>query len=319
MRFPPYRRGHDVYSYKPKAVEEIVIRDFNFDFPDDLDPVWIPGKRVRSHMFNGLSLTMPHLEPFLVKTGRETAKHVESEELRDDIRAFCGQESQHYKCHRRLNDVLTANGYPEFEAVEAYMDRSWKKLAQASLEKRLAYSAGFETMTNGFTRWLIKKRLQLFKNSNPHIASFWIVHMIEETEHKTVALDCYMAYSGRYLPRFLGVFHGSFHVVGHGLRAMIVALKKDGVLHKPSTWLELTREMASMIYHVGPFLLRALLPWHDARDEVDPTYMRQWVKGYESLPAGQKIPLIDTAHPDMPVPFQAVADAPSFEVAQAAE
>ena len=308
-----------MYSYKPKAVEEIVIRDFNFDFPDDLDPVWIPGKRVRSHMFNGLSLTMPHLEPFLVKTGRETAKHVESEELRDDIRAFCGQESQHYKCHRRLNDVLTANGYPEFEAVEDYMDRSWKKLAQASLEKRLAYSAGFETMTNGFTRWLIKKRLQLFKHSNPHIASFWIVHMIEETEHKTVALDCYMAYSGRYLPRFLGVFHGSFHVVGHGLRAMMVALKKDGVLHKPSTWLELSREMASMIYHVGPFLLRALLPWHDARDEVDPTYMRQWVEGYESLPAGAKIPLIDTAHPDMPVPFQAADDAPSFGVAQAAE
>jgi predicted metal-dependent hydrolase len=270
-------------------------------------------------MFNGLSLTMPHLEPFLVKTGRETAKHVESKELLEDIRDFCGQESQHYKCHRRLNDVLRANGYPEFEAAEAYMDRSWKKLSKASLEKRLAYSAGFETMTNGFTRWLIKKRKSLFKNADPHIASFWIVHMIEETEHKTVALDCYMAYSGRYLPRFLGVFHGSFHVVGHGLRAMMVALKKDGVLSRPSTWWEVTREMASMIYNVGPFLLRALLPWHDARSEKDPEYMQNWVKGYETLPAGQKIPLIDTRHPDMPVPFGSGASDAAFGVAQAAE
>ncbi|MDB2641665.1 metal-dependent hydrolase [Alphaproteobacteria bacterium] len=308
-----------MYSYKPKTVEKIVIRDFNFDFPDDTDPIWIPGQRVRSHIFNGLSLTMPYLEPFLVKTGRETAQHVDSEELLEDIRSFCGQESQHYKCHRRLNDVLRANGYPEFEAAEAYMDRAWKNLSRASLEKRLAYSAGFETMTNGFTRWLIKKRKSLFQNADPHIASFWIVHMIEETEHKTVALDCYMAYSGRYLPRFLGVFHGSFHVVGHGLRAMMVALKKDGVLHKPSTWWELTREMASMIYNVGPFLLRALLPWHDARSEKDPAYMQMWIKGYEGMPAGQKIPLIDTQDPDMPVPFGGAATDEAFGAPQAAE
>lgn len=308
-----------MFSYKPKTVEKIVIRDFNFDFPDDTDPIWIPGQRVRSHMFNGLSLTMPYLEPFLVKTGRETAKHVDNDELLQDIRDFCGQESQHYKCHRRLNEVLRTNGYPEFEEAEAYMDRSWKKLSQASLEKRLAYSAGFETMTNGFTRWLIKKRKSLFQNADPHITSFWIVHMIEETEHKTVALDCYMAYSGRYLPRFLGVFHGSFHVVGHGLRAMMVALKKDGVLSKPSTWWELTREMTSMIYNVGPFLLRALLPWHDARSEKDPEYMQMWVNGYETMPAGQKIPLIDTRHPDMPVPFGNGASDEAFGTPQAAE
>ena len=293
-----------MFNYKPKSIDKIIVRAFSFEFPDKIDPIWIPGERVRSHMFNGLSLTMPYLEPFLVKTGREAAAYVDSEELREDIRAFCGQESQHYKCHRRLNQVLAANGYSEFEQVEADMDKAWKKLTNAPLEKRLAYAAGFETMTNGFTRWLIKKRLNLFKNAEPHITSFWLMHMIEETEHKTVALDCFMAYSGRYLPRFLGVFHGSFHVVGHGLRAMMVALKKDGVLHKPSTWLELTREMASMIYNVGPFLLRALLPWHDARDEIDPEWMQQWIKGYSTMPAEMPLPLIDTAHPDMPIPFK---------------
>jgi len=200
--------------------------------------------------------------------------------------------------------VLTANGYPEFKKVEEDMAESWKNLSGKSLEHRLAYSAGFETMTNGFTRWLIKKRLNLFKNSDPHIASFWVVHMIEETEHKTVALDCYMAYSGRYIPRFIGVFHGSFHVVGHGLKAMMVALKKDGVLSKPSTWFEIAREMSSMIYNVGPFLLRALLPWHDARDEVDPQWMRQWTQGYANMPTSQPMPLLDTQHPEMPVPFE---------------
>jgi len=50
-----------MFKYKKKDVEAIVVRDFDFAFPEDLEPVWIPGKRVRSHMFNGLSLTMPHL------------------------------------------------------------------------------------------------------------------------------------------------------------------------------------------------------------------------------------------------------------------
>jgi hypothetical protein len=64
------------------------------------------------------------------------------------------------------------------------------------------------------------------------------------------------------------------------------------------------REMTSMVYNVGPFLLRALLPWHDARDEVDPQWMQEWTQGYANMPASQPMPLLDTQHPDMPVPFE---------------
>ena len=61
------------YQYGPKCVDEIVVRQFTFEFPDDLDPIWVPDQVVRSHLFNGLSLTMPYLEPFLVKTMREAS------------------------------------------------------------------------------------------------------------------------------------------------------------------------------------------------------------------------------------------------------
>ena len=295
-----------MFHYKPKSVDDIVIRDFSFSFPDDIDPKWIPNQRVRSHFFNGVSLTMPYLEPFLVKTGKETARHVTSPELLEDIRGFCGQESQHYKCHRRLNELLKVNGYPELADVESRMDASWKKLMGETLERRLAYSAGFECMTNGFTRWMIKKRLQLFKNADPYITSFWLMHMIEETEHKTVALDCYMAYSGRFWPRFFGVFRGSCDVIGWGMVAMFAMLKKDGKLKNPLTWLELGRELFQLAINVGLFLLRALVPGHDPRHEIDPAWMRQWIDGYALLPNDQPLPLIDTRHPDMPVPFGSV-------------
>lgn len=291
------------YQYQPKQVDEIIVRQFRFEFPDDLDPRWVPGQRVRSHMFNGFSLTMPYLEPFLVKTMREAAQDVCDPDLLDDMRQFNGQEACHYKCHRRLNTLLKTNGYPELERVEARLEKSYSKLATRSLRTKLAYSAGFECMTNGFTNWFINKRTKLFANASPHVSSFWLMHMVEETEHKTVAFDAYMAHSGEYLPRALGVFHGSFHVLGFGLLAMLVALKKDEALGRLRTYWELAREVGSLTLNVGPFLLRALLPWHNPRGEEDPQWMKDWVAGHALLPTDALIPLVDTSDPRMPVPF----------------
>ncbi|MEQ8859028.1 MAG: metal-dependent hydrolase [Pseudomonadales bacterium] len=297
------RRG---YQYTPKCVERIVVRDFAFDFPADLDPVWAPEHVVRALLFNGLSLTMPYLEPFLVRTMRETMAHVDDPALLEDMRAFSGQEAQHYRCHRRLNELLKANGYPVLADVESRMVRSYERLSRRSLRTRLAYSAGFECMTNGFTSWFINHRTELFGNTSPHVASFWLMHMIEETEHKTVAFDAYMTVAGGYLPRAIGVFHGSFHVLGFGYLGLLASLKQDGELWSPRRLWETLRETASIVRHVGPYLLRALRPGHNPRSDEDPRWMQDWVAGHVRLPEGAPMPLVDTGDPAMPVPFPGV-------------
>lgn len=302
MSHAPYKQAEN-YRYAPKQVDEIIIRQFTFEFPDDLNPYWIPGHVVRSHLFNGFSLTMPYLEPLLVKTMREASAAIQVPELQEDIRQFNGQEASHYKCHRRLNEIVKTNGYEELAEVEDRMQRSYKKLGGRSLRTRLAYSAGFECMTNGFTHWLITKRRKLFAHADPHISSFWLMHMVEETEHKTVAFDTYMAHSGQYLPRAMGVFHGSFHVLGYGFIGMFAALRKDAVLQQPRVVAQVIRETCSLIWNVGPYLLRALSPRHNPRGEVDPQWMQDWIAGHASLPAGAMIPLVDTNTLDMPVPF----------------
>jgi predicted metal-dependent hydrolase len=291
------------YHYEAKEVDDIVIRPFAFEFPDDLDPVWVPANRVRSLLFNGLSLTMPYLEPFLIRTVKEAGAHIDQPELLVDIRGFNGQEARHYQCHRRLNELLKANGYPELAEIEARLEASYKSLDKASLEKRLAYSAGFESMTNGFTHWFIQKRRELFGGACAHVSSFWLMHMVEETEHKTVAFDAYMAYSGRFWPRFIGVFHGSFHVFGYGVIGMFRALRADGTLYRPRTLAGVVRELASVAWNVGPYLLRALLPGHNPRCEDDPQWFKDWIAGHARLAPGALLPLVDTSDPDMPVPF----------------
>lgn len=286
---------------------DIVVRPFAFDFPADLDPVWSPAHVVRSHMFNGFSLTMPYLEPYLIRTMREVSSQITDPGLLQDIRGFNGQEARHYECHRRLNELLKRNGYPELAEVETSLAESYARLGKRSLRTRLAYNAGFESMTNGFTNWFVAKRRQLFGGACPHVSSFWIMHMIEEAEHKTVAYDAYMAYSGAYLPRALGVLHGSFHVVGYGFVGMFRALRKDGTLYHPRTLAEILRETAGLVWNVGPYMLRALLPGYDPRQESDPKWVLDWVSGYSRLPANAPLPLIDTGSAEMPVPFPALA------------
>lgn len=89
-----------------------MIRKFAFEFPQDLDPLWVPGNSVRSHLFNGVSLTMSYLEPYLIKSTQAAMKFVDHEALLADMRGFNGQEARHYQCHRRLHELLKANGYP---------------------------------------------------------------------------------------------------------------------------------------------------------------------------------------------------------------
>lgn len=293
------------YEYKPKDVEDITPREFNFDFKDDMDPCWVPNEPERSYFFNGASITMPYLEPFLMRTMRQAISEVDESEkdLLADMKHFIQQEGNHYKCHRRFNEILKANGQPQLKQIEKRLEKFYQKLEKKSLRKRLAYCAGFESMTCGFTTWLIRRRKALFFKASPEVTSFWLMHMVEEAEHKTVAHDAYMATSGNYLARTYGVFHGAGHVYWMSVVGMFSALKQDGLLSKPRTWFRAVKELASGLRYVGPFFLRALKPGYDPRDEADPQWMKEWLNGHANLATDKPLPLIDTSDPNMPVPY----------------
>ena len=283
----------------------ITVRAFRFDFPETIDPVWVPGNPWRSHFYNGVSLTMPYLEPFLVQTMREAMQQVEDPGLLADMRGFNGQEAAHYRCHRRLNEVLRRSGHPQFAQIEQRIEASYKRLKTRSLRTRMAYSAGFECMTCGFTRWMIGHRRQLFANAQPHVTSFWLMHMVEETEHKTVAFDAYQACFGHYWARAFGVLHGSFGVLGMGVLGMWSALRREGQLSSPLGVLRFLREIASVMVNVGPALLRALRPGYDPRQEFDPAWVGEWVQAFATHEQGRDapLPLIDTTDGVLAVPF----------------
>lgn len=288
----------------------IDVRRVPFEFPDDLDPVWNEDHREWSHMINGASLTMPYLEPFLIATLREAAGDIDDPAIVEEVAGFVGQEGQHFRTHRRYNELLKTNGYPELAEVEDAMKRSYARIkTKRSLAFRLAYAAGFESMTLGVTKWLIEERVKLFAGADTRVVSFVLWHMVEEVEHKRVAFDAYQAAVGNYWHRSLGVLTGSMHVFLWSRKGCIAMLKADGQWRNPRSRLKLWRRTAEFFAAVIPFALRAMHPRHDPRDEPDPDWVTQWLTAFEAASTSatsrgiEDIVLLDTNHPDIPVPF----------------
>ena len=295
------------HAQAPLALEPTPIpRRIAFEFPDDIDPQWIPGEPELAAMMNGGSLTMPYLEPFLIRTVRETTQQLGDAHLSEQGRVFNTQEQHHYQAHRRFNEMLKAKRYPELEAIERDMQAAYARLALSPLRTRMAYTAGFESMTLGVTKWLIEQRVALFKGADTRVVSFVLWHMVEETEHKCVAYDLYQAAFGHglggYLARAYGVFHGSLQVMWFSMRAYKAMLQREGLWRQLRSRLRLAWHITAFAWHVGPYLLRAALPGHSPRREKDPQWVLDWIAGHGAAPLDQ-LPLVDTHAPEMPVPY----------------
>ncbi|WP_430419830.1 metal-dependent hydrolase [Phenylobacterium sp.] len=285
------------------SASKIVVRRIPFTFDEQIDPVWHPARAEWSHMVNGASLAMPYLEPFLIRTVTEALRQVKDPALAADVRAFIGQEGVHFQNHRRYNEILKRS-YPELAAVEADMEADYARFQTRSLRWRLAYTAGFETMTMGITEWLIHQRALLFGDADRSVASLVLWHMVEETEHKTVAFDLYQHLFGRYWPRVWGTLFAAWHVARASRKGYRAMLKRDG---RWTVW-KSRRALWAMVgrfaRHASPAILRSLSPSYHPSRVRDPDWVDRWFEAYQGLPEG-RIPLLDTADPEIPARFTA--------------
>ncbi|MFT4634623.1 MAG: putative metal-dependent hydrolase [Arenicella sp.] len=285
---------HDI-----KNRPELVVRKIPFTFSECFKAIWNPSKPEWSHMVNGASLTMPYLEPFLIRTVRETIKLIKIDELKADAKGFMAQEGQHFINHQRYNDLLKANGYQCLQNVEDQMKQEFTGMQSKNLQWRLAYTAGFETMTVGMTEWLINDRKHLFGGADPSVASFILWHMVEETEHKNVAFDLYQyLYPEGYFRRLYGLFKGSTHIAILSRRGYKTMLEQDGKWNTISSRLRLYGMVARFCFKAMPAVFKAAMPNYHPSKVKDPSWVAKYVETYTHLEQGE-IPLLDTSDPEI--------------------
>jgi predicted metal-dependent hydrolase len=217
----------------------ITVRRVSFEFPDSLDDV-VPGVDLMDESYLvAFSLTMPALEPYLIRTMRAVASKVTDTALADDMKAFIGQEAQHFQNHRRVNDiVLRQLGEPAASRIQAILDEldaDYRRFTTDRSDRfNLVYAEGFEAMTCAMA-------LSMFDQAaGPGGAGsfgpwrqLWAWHAAEEIEHRTVAFGAYEHLVGSYPGRVSGSLRAQWHFQRSIVRLQRAVLEARGSSAKP--------------------------------------------------------------------------------------
>jgi uncharacterized protein len=270
----------------------ITIRRPPLEFPAGLDPVVIAGCPEESFMFVGLSLLVPYLEPYLIRSMRAAQRHVTDPRLRADLEGFSGQEGQHYKQHMRFNEALGLAGFGGLAALEAEVAEDYRRYTRSkSLRWNLAYAEGFEAFTTALARYALESRW--LERLEPSARELFKWHLVEELEHRTVAFDVYENVSGGYLYRLVIGLFAQWHLSRFIRRVVQVMVNTDPEVFRQKYGGELeTRarmgpRFAQMRRLFLPKLLATYLPWYTPHRIPMPAAARAAADGYTALSAAK--------------------------------
>jgi hypothetical protein len=267
-------------------MSDMPIRIMGFDLPAKFDPV--VNRKLPELGFVGLalSLTMPYLEPYLIRTMLQAAPKAKDPRIKATMKAFCGQEGQHFRQHAKLNDLLKAQ-HPGFQAVtelEDALEADYQRFTkEKSLKFNLAYAEGFEAMTMALARWGFKSG-HLFDMENKELKRLFEWHLTEELEHRTVTFEAYEHLFGDYLYRCAVGFWAQCHFIGYVLRMQSVLQKadKDYVARTGGRWARVKR-LASVPFRWSGYLAmwsRTYLPTYNPGKCKMPDHLEEMSAGY---------------------------------------
>lgn len=206
----------------PVPRREIEVRRPGLDYPEPALPTYfVAGDILRSHIAAMLSAVFPEGEDFFVRSVRRYRDEITDPELKEQVKAFIGQEAIHGREHRQFNERLQELGYPT-----ALVDRRTKAglalLAKvAPPDRQLAVTAALEHYTATLAETLLRHPEAQAEFASEEVRTLFTWHALEETEHKSVAFDVFQHVCGKRRIR-VGVMWAT-HVVFLGAMSLSVA------------------------------------------------------------------------------------------------
>jgi hypothetical protein len=251
---------------------------FSFDEPFDFE---VSDEQLGAMLGPlALSMTMPYLEPYLIRTMKAALKQIEDPSLAEDVRRFSQQEGHHYRNHALLNDQIRAQfdqaNADALRAIEASLEADYQRFTHSRpLRFNLAYAEGFEAMTCAAA--LAAAETGAFDGDRLPGGAIWAWHMAEEIEHRTVAFDVYDHLVGSYPYRILRGGWSQWHYVryiGRFARCMATALGREPERMRSGT------ERAALRNY-----LRTWSPRYDPAKIVVPASVQQLLDRFSAMAA----------------------------------
>ncbi len=251
----------------PRSGNPITIRRLHLAYPPALDPVIIDGHPEESGVVVGLSLLLPYLEPYLIRSMQAARPFITDARLVVELDLFNGQEGQHYKQHIAFNQAIHVSEFPRLAQLEAKLHADYQRYtASRSLKWNLAYAEGFEAFTTALARFAFDTKLT--DRMALSVRELFTWHMLEELEHRAVAFDVYNAVCGGYFFRLWVGLCAQWHLSSFLVRAASALSRMNPIAHRQKyggrfrAWQRVGSLLWRMAKGFVPKLLATYLPWY---------------------------------------------------------
>jgi len=169
---------------------EIRVRPMGKDYADTPD-FWFDNDPFLSMFFTAFSATLPDGEKQFIHSVRLFQDRIKDPVLREEIRAFIGQEAHHAKEHDTFNRLMADKGY-SIPRIEKRMKAMFKWFRDnLSPEEQLANTVCAEHFTALMADYMLSTAPERLALMDESMQKLWAWHAIEEAEHKGVAFDVY--------------------------------------------------------------------------------------------------------------------------------
>jgi predicted metal-dependent hydrolase len=247
---------------------DITVRKIRFDFDGVMDLDRSSEELASILPPLALSMTMPYLEPYLIRTMKVALGQITDPQLAEDVRCFSKQEGHHFRNHADLNAVIRSQ-FDEpvagrLRSIEADLEADYQRFSrEKSLRFNAGYAEGFEAMTCAGALAAAEHGGFGGEGMLPG-GEIWNWHMAEEIEHRTVAFEVFEHLVGSYVFRIVIGTWSQWHYVSYirrFARCMADALGCD-----------LKAPRSAMHRSALRGYLRTFSPWyHPAKIDIPPT------------------------------------------------
>lgn len=182
---------------------------------------------VVSHFFNAMSLLFPRGEEFFIDSVRKFADRTPAE-LKDEVKAFIGQEAMHGKVHRNWNNNTQEKGY-DVRTVAELMEKvlgNFDRLDFIHPALGLSMTAALEHVTATQSAWFLRHP-EFVGRLEESARDITLWHSCEEIEHRHVAFDLLKAVDDGYALRIGGHLLGQVLLWGSAFYGMGLILSQE--------------------------------------------------------------------------------------------
>ena len=169
---------------------DITVREsLDFKLDSTIPKYWFDNDPVKTRMLESVCATFLEGEKYFIQSVRNFREKIQSPRLKEEVRQFIRQESQHGIVHSKFNDLLRQQGLPVNKLEETLKKKLAFNQSKLSPEMNIAITAACEHLTAIFVECFFRNHETMADVKDVRVLAMLAWHSIEEMEHKSVAYD----------------------------------------------------------------------------------------------------------------------------------